>query len=183
MQIRFFTGSVISNVMATHYTHSLNGIFCPHWPVQWSYHCSCMCIPVHSPWLPGYKDVVQTVLIILMLVGHVLERPHRYFHPYRFTICWVPVFLLINPMVLLRLHNCLDANTNSQANILVWTCSSFMLLRSKVNNFVPSLLDTSIFTLKENMEEIVSRLYQYRVLQSIIYKYCLGKMSCSLCYK
>ena len=23
-----------------------------------------MCIPVHSPWLPGYIDVTQTVLVI-----------------------------------------------------------------------------------------------------------------------
>ena len=34
-----------------------------HWLVQWSRHCSCMHIPVHSPWLPGYIDVVQTVIL------------------------------------------------------------------------------------------------------------------------
>ena len=28
-----------------------------------------MHIPVHSPWLPGYMDVAQTVLIILTMVG------------------------------------------------------------------------------------------------------------------
>ena len=26
-------------------------------------------IPVHSPWLPGYINIVQTVLIILMMAG------------------------------------------------------------------------------------------------------------------
>ena len=46
------TCSVILNAMATHYTCSLKGIYCPHWLVQWS-HCSRMYIPVHSPWLPG----------------------------------------------------------------------------------------------------------------------------------
>ena len=29
-----------------------------------------MCIPVHSPWLPGYIDVAQTVLIRLTTAGH-----------------------------------------------------------------------------------------------------------------
>ena len=29
----------------------------PHWLVQWHHHCSCRCIPVHSPWLLGYTDV------------------------------------------------------------------------------------------------------------------------------
>ena len=28
-----------------------------------------MCIPVHSPWLPGYIDVTQTVLVTLTMVG------------------------------------------------------------------------------------------------------------------
>ena len=57
------THSVILNVIATQYTCSLNSIYCPHWLVQWSCHCSCMCVPVLSPWLPGYADVAQTILI------------------------------------------------------------------------------------------------------------------------
>ena len=68
MQILCFTCSVILNAMATQYTCSLNGLYCPHWPVHWSHHCTCMCIPVHSTWLPSYFDVVQTVLIILTIV-------------------------------------------------------------------------------------------------------------------
>ena len=40
-------------------------IYRPHWLVQWSYHCSCMYTPVHSPWLPGYINVTQTILIII----------------------------------------------------------------------------------------------------------------------
>ena len=31
----------------------------PHWPVQWSCHCSHVCIPVHCPWLPGYSMSCQ----------------------------------------------------------------------------------------------------------------------------
>ena len=33
----------------------------PCWLVPGSHHCSCMRIPVHSPWLPGYLNVVQTI--------------------------------------------------------------------------------------------------------------------------
>ena len=44
----------------SHTVHMLNGVYCPYWLVQWSHHCSCMCIPVHSPWLPDYMYVVQT---------------------------------------------------------------------------------------------------------------------------
>ena len=54
---------------------TLNGVYCPHWLVQWSRHCSHMCLPVHSPWLPGYIDVAQTILIISTMAGVFLDRP------------------------------------------------------------------------------------------------------------
>ena len=59
----------------TQYTCSLNSVYCYHWLVQWSHHYSCMCIPVHSPWLPGYINVVQTILIILTMIRLFLDRP------------------------------------------------------------------------------------------------------------
>ena len=59
MQICCSTCSVILNATATQYTCSLNGIYHPHWLVQWSHHCSHMCIAVHSPRLPSYIDVVS----------------------------------------------------------------------------------------------------------------------------
>ena len=37
----------------------------PKWLAQWSGHCSHTRIPVHFPWLPGYMDVIQNILIIL----------------------------------------------------------------------------------------------------------------------
>ena len=46
--------------------------------VQYSYHCSRMCIPVLSPWLLGYLDVVQTGLIIVMMAGPFPDRPLIY---------------------------------------------------------------------------------------------------------
>ena len=69
MRICCSTCSVILNVTATQYTCSLHGVYCPHWLVQWSHHCSHMHIPVHSPWLPGYIDVTQTILIMLTMAG------------------------------------------------------------------------------------------------------------------
>ena len=58
------------------YTCSLNSIYCPHWLVQWSHQCSHMCIPVHSPWLPGYRGFAQTILVILTMAGLFPDRPH-----------------------------------------------------------------------------------------------------------
>ena len=63
MQIHCCPCSVILNVTPTQYTCSHNSVYSSHWLVQWSCHCSHMCIPVHSPWLPGYINVTQTVLI------------------------------------------------------------------------------------------------------------------------
>ena len=74
MHIRCSIGSFIWWVMATQYTCSLQGINCPHWLVQWSCHCSHMCIPVHFPWLPGYTDIVQTILVISAMAGLFLDR-------------------------------------------------------------------------------------------------------------
>ena len=74
-QIRCSTRSVILNVTATQYTCSLNGVYRPHWLVQWSHHCSRMCIPVHSPWLPAPINVMQTVLVILTMAGLFPDIP------------------------------------------------------------------------------------------------------------
>ena len=35
-----------------------------------------MHIPVHSPWLPGYIDVTQTILLMLTKIGLFLDRYH-----------------------------------------------------------------------------------------------------------
>ena len=76
-QIHCSTCSVIWNVMCLKLsTCSLNSIYRPHWPVQWSRHCSYMCIPVHSPCLPGYINVTETFLFILTMAGLFLDRPH-----------------------------------------------------------------------------------------------------------
>ena len=78
MQIHCSSCSVSLNAMATQYTSSLNNVYWPHWVVQWSHHCSCMHSPVYSPWLPGYIDVAQTILITLTMVGLFPDRPHTY---------------------------------------------------------------------------------------------------------
>ena len=63
------------NAVTTQYTCSLNSVYHPHWLVQWSRHCSHMCIPAHSPWLPCYIDIVHTIFIILTMAGLFLDRP------------------------------------------------------------------------------------------------------------
>ena len=75
-QIHCSTHSVILNAVVTQCTCSLNGIYHPHWPVQWSRHCSHMRMPAHSLWIPGYINVTQNVLIILTIAGLFLDRPH-----------------------------------------------------------------------------------------------------------
>ena len=82
MQIHCSTRSGILSMVATQYTGSLNGISHPHWPVQWSHHCSHMLIPVHSPWLPGYINVMQIVLVILAMAGLFLDRPGKVSSPW-----------------------------------------------------------------------------------------------------
>ena len=89
MQIHCSTRSIILNVMATLYTCSLKGIYCPQWLVQWSPHCSCTDIPVHSPWLPGYIDVMQTILVILIMAGLFPDRPCMV------CVCTVFIYLYI----------------------------------------------------------------------------------------
>ena len=75
MQIHCSTCSVILDAMATQYTRSLNGIYCPHWLVKWSHHCSLMHIPVRCPWLPGYIHVTQPSLVVLTMAGLFPDRP------------------------------------------------------------------------------------------------------------
>ena len=94
MQICCSCCSVILNVTATQYTCSLNGIYRPHWLVQWNRHCSHMHILVHSPWLSGYTAVTQTFLVILTMAGLFLDRPRIVYNqslqivPIMFFIAW-----------------------------------------------------------------------------------------------
>ena len=93
MQIHCSTHSVLLNLMATQYICSLNGVYHPHWLVQWSHHCSCMLIPVHSPWLPGYINVVQTVLIILTMAGFFFWKDPIY--TLKTCARYISIFLII----------------------------------------------------------------------------------------
>ena len=69
--------SVILNATDTQYTRSLNSVYHPHRLVQWSRQCSCMCIVVHSPWLPGYIDVTQTVLVLCVWIWERERNIHQ----------------------------------------------------------------------------------------------------------
>ena len=98
MQICCSAHSVILNVTATQYTCSLNGVYHIHWLVQWSHHCSHTHISVHSPWLPGYLDVAQTVLIILTMVGLFPDRPCIIIFCPAFRNVWVIMIFHNNSM-------------------------------------------------------------------------------------
>ena len=75
MQICCSTCSVILNAIATQYTCSLNSVYHPHWLVHSSLKSSLFtCIPVQSPWLPGYLSVLQTILLILTMAGLFPQR-------------------------------------------------------------------------------------------------------------
>ena len=56
--------------------HTIHMLTQLHLPTPLNGMCSHVQIPVHSPWLPGYIDVVQTILIILTIVGLFPDRPH-----------------------------------------------------------------------------------------------------------
>ena len=75
VQIYCSTCSDILNAMATQHTCSLSGA---HWLVQWCRHYSHICIPVHSPWLPVYIHVRQTIFVMLIMAGLFLDRPLIY---------------------------------------------------------------------------------------------------------
>ena len=97
MQILWSTCSVILNVTATQYRCSFNCIYHPHWLVQWSHHCSHMCIPVHSPWLPDYIDVAQTVPVTLTMAGLFRTNFVYYSWIYRHTLfCFAFCFIVLS---------------------------------------------------------------------------------------
>ena len=75
MQIHYCSCSIILTTTTTQYTRSLSGVYHPQWLVQWSHHCSLMLFSVYSSWLPGYINVMQTVLIILTIAGLFPEKP------------------------------------------------------------------------------------------------------------
>ena len=112
MQIHCSTCSVILNVTATQYTCSLNSVYHPHWLVQWSRHCSHMCIPGHSPWLPGYMSVTGTILVILTMAVLLSNRPcvshMSHCLNLKCTTCWLDILIcckMITTIVLVNSFN------------------------------------------------------------------------------
>ena len=63
MQIHCCTHSVILNVAATQYTRSLNGVYGPHWLVQWNCPCS-RCI--FQPTLLGCQGTLMSHKLFLL---------------------------------------------------------------------------------------------------------------------
>ena len=76
MQIHCSTHTVILNVTAIYNTHA-HSIASPA-PLTSTVKLLLFtyAILVHSSWLPGYMDVMQTILIILTMAGLFPDRPH-----------------------------------------------------------------------------------------------------------
>ena len=55
-----------------------------------------MHIPVHSPWLPGYTDVAQDILIILRVVRLFLGRPCIHIKIYTHMNIYININVYIN---------------------------------------------------------------------------------------
>ena len=110
VQIHCSTHSVIFNMTSTQYTCSHSGVYCAHWLVQWSHHCSCMCILGHSLWLPDYIEVVQTILVILTMAGLFPNRS--------------PIYMLKSKCLLLKQLNLL----NLLCNWIFFSCPYFLFL-------------------------------------------------------
>ena len=117
MHILCSTRSVILHAMATQDTCSLNGIYLPHWLVQWSHHCSHMRIPVYSPWIPGYINVTQTIIIVLTVGGFFLDRPCTY----QSMVIWILfAFWFLNKKE--------RKNKKNQAIGEIWTLAGYLLI-------------------------------------------------------
>ena len=70
---------------ATQYTCSLNNTYWPHWLVQWRCHCSCLCVPVLSSWLPGYLVATWAQL------NQNLPRNSMSAFRFQSVLIWVPL--------------------------------------------------------------------------------------------
>ena len=100
------------NATTTQYTRSLNSMYWPHCLVQWSRYCAHMDIPVPSPWLPGYIDGTQTVLITVTMAGLFPERPCTpMIHHLYITLC------AMTPNQIFLCHHILDPFTTSQSSL------------------------------------------------------------------
>ena len=100
MQIRGSTHSVTLNATATQYTCSLNGIYCPHWLVLWSRHCSHMCIPVPSLWLAARLHQWSANHSLYINNGWTFSRQTSYVITFGYFLLWacfVLIYLLHHP--------------------------------------------------------------------------------------
>ena len=97
---------------STH-AHSMASTIVPHWLVQWRCPCSHTHIPVHSPWLPGYIDVVQSPLIVLTMARLFLDRP-------RCTIENCDFTKPANSQTTIRGKKFKDTHTSSEMSARYW---------------------------------------------------------------
>ena len=77
---------------------------------QWSRHCSHMHSPVHSPWLPGYISIAQTVLIVLIMTGLFPDRTRTIYYILNMYFIYLIYVLYLNIMYILDTIYNMDYN-------------------------------------------------------------------------
>ena len=58
-----------------------------------------MCIPVHSPWPPGYVDVTQIILVLLKVAGLFPVRPHIHVCIYDYVYVNILIYMNMNTYI------------------------------------------------------------------------------------
>ena len=110
---------LLSHFECDSHTCSLNSIYHPHWPVQWSHHCSCMCILVHSPWLPGYID----------------SRSCKPFSLYSqwLDFSWTDLYMYV---IHTHTHSCIYIITYIICIIIIIVCNNYILFLRNISEFI-----------------------------------------------
>ena len=181
MQICCCIHSIILNVTATQYTCSLNNVYCPHCLVQWCHNCSHMNIPVYSPWLPGYINVIQTIVVILTMAGLFLDRPclSKFFCNFKKSRCYFLPYRLNTRTTHVAVY-CSWKNKRKKRRLGQWWVSHLLICVMQLNdNFFHSIV--KLFQKNRTMKASIRwDLYLVLVQIPILCSVILGNLSSGL---
>ena len=108
---------------------------------QWSHHCSCMGIPVHTPWLPCYISVMQTDLVLLTVAGVTPDSPRMFSFYYKQFLKFMYHFIfpsaIYESLVALQPHQHLVFSVFYSFKLLYWKWKGLVfILMSSVTSAV-----------------------------------------------
>ena len=88
-----------------------------------SFHCSCMCIPVHSPSLPGYINVAQTIVFILTVADFSqIDSTHAHMYTHACMHTCVPTYMY-NACIWIIIVLCVCTSVCACVHIHVHVCT------------------------------------------------------------